>query len=997
MRKLTFLLLFLIIIAGSVAVMPKGVSADHSYFHTLQQIQQQIFILQGRINALAALLLAVKPESVGKPADTPAQSAQPATGAQPATPAQPSPGTGTPAQPATGAESSQQSSTPAQGAQPVTGAESSPGAGTPAQPATGAESAQPKKELGLVVARNLEAGSSGEDVKKLQGFLKKFPDIYPEGMETGYFGPLTEAAVKRFQERYGIEVAGVVGPKTRALLSGVPGSAVVGLPSLSKTLVPRTLQRGASGNDVKEVQGFLKRFPNIYPEGLETGYYGPLSEKAIGRLQEILGLEQVGIVGPQTQKKMNELSAATLRKQPPKIFSVSPTEAAIDTTKITLSGRGFTLENNSIFIRGQTVMQGLVSVDGTTLEFTLPPDTPCAVKKACPIKVTNSNGISNARPIKLVEAEITPEPPPADEPPVLPPPPVPEPTPEPVPGCTDPEATNFNAQADEDNGSCTYPEPEPPPPVPTPLLTVVSPNGGETYKYGDQVAIIWEAERIASKLVDIKLLRAGALATTIASNVPQSEESGNFIYNWTIPISLAVAADYAIEISDTSNLASRDTSDREFRIASNASVQIYGPNGGETVVRGFSALLFWNYSGYTPESVNVNLYKTGVFYRQLVAGVKPSGFSGPSSLREPYPLNSRYAAIPIPLDIPDGDDYTLEIVDGADSFVLDRSDAPFRITTLPSPVTFKGRLLDRFTLAPVEGVSLGGYGTYSYSNGTMTTIKHPTATTDANGAFSFSTTTDHMISEVSAQALIGVWPRCYNSGMASLYRYPPYPVTVYTVERDYTGRINYSDHYKMFPLLTAVQDWGDALLWPVTSVVTYSDIPVTLALRYQNALGLWGGGGNSLYKVQHNLSGAIPLDIDTRVEMKDQSGTLYYSPFVHLSRDYGCAPKAISFMNGTFQWEPYAIGISASLTGGTVGLEYKGVVKTFASTGLYSAGLEPLIWEMAFGSLPPGLSLNSSTGEITGTPTTAGTYYLGVKVKDANGVRASRDLLITIK
>lgn len=57
----------------------------------------------------------------------------------------------------------------------------------------------------------------------------------------------------------------------------------------------------------------------------------------------------------------------------------------------------------------------------------------------------------------------------------------------------------------------------------------------------------------------------------------------------------------------------------------------------------------------------------------------------------------------------------------------------------------------------------------------------------------------------------------------------------------------------------------------------------------------------------------------------------------------------------------------------------------------------PLTWTMAFGTLPPELSLNAATGEITGIPTTIGTYVFGAKVKDTNGVRASRDMTITIR
>src|SRR3989338_5485162 len=74
------------------------------------------------------------------------------------------------------------------------------------------EVAEVKAELGIT--RSLERGAVGDEVKKLQEFLKKFPDIYPSGLVTGYFGPQTELAVKKLQEKQGIEAVGIVGPKT---------------------------------------------------------------------------------------------------------------------------------------------------------------------------------------------------------------------------------------------------------------------------------------------------------------------------------------------------------------------------------------------------------------------------------------------------------------------------------------------------------------------------------------------------------------------------------------------------------------------------------------------------------------------------------------------------------------------------------------------------------------------------------------------------------------
>lgn len=77
------------------------------------------------------------------------------------------------------------------------------------------------------ISRNLGIGSTGEDVKRLQTFLAIDPAIYPEAQASGYYGPLTEAAVKRFQCKNKIVCDGtpastgygVTGPRTAALLA----------------------------------------------------------------------------------------------------------------------------------------------------------------------------------------------------------------------------------------------------------------------------------------------------------------------------------------------------------------------------------------------------------------------------------------------------------------------------------------------------------------------------------------------------------------------------------------------------------------------------------------------------------------------------------------------------------------------------------------------------------------------------------------------------------
>lgn len=75
-----------------------------------------------------------------------------------------------------------------------------------------------------VLYRQLEQGMTGVDVSALQTFLAADPSIYPQGLVTGYFGPLTFSAVSNFQSRNGIATVGRVGPITLAAINRLNGN-----------------------------------------------------------------------------------------------------------------------------------------------------------------------------------------------------------------------------------------------------------------------------------------------------------------------------------------------------------------------------------------------------------------------------------------------------------------------------------------------------------------------------------------------------------------------------------------------------------------------------------------------------------------------------------------------------------------------------------------------------------------------------------------------------
>ncbi|MBY0310210.1 peptidoglycan-binding protein [Patescibacteria group bacterium] len=71
-------------------------------------------------------------------------------------------------------------------------------------------------DIRFTISDRLSLRSSGEQVRVLQAALKRLG--YFSGEATGYFGPVTEAAVRSFQAAHALDALGIVGPQTRLLL-----------------------------------------------------------------------------------------------------------------------------------------------------------------------------------------------------------------------------------------------------------------------------------------------------------------------------------------------------------------------------------------------------------------------------------------------------------------------------------------------------------------------------------------------------------------------------------------------------------------------------------------------------------------------------------------------------------------------------------------------------------------------------------------------------------
>jgi peptidoglycan hydrolase-like protein with peptidoglycan-binding domain len=159
------------------------------------------------------------------------------------------------------------------------------------------------------INRDLTFGNTGDDVRSLQEILIN-GGYLDRGNDTSYFGHLTKKALTTYQLEYGIYPAsGNFGPLTRASIFKVDKSDST-VPV--KNYLIDILEYGSVGDEVRILQRILSSIPNIYPEGVISGYFGEKTLSAVRKFQleyKIVSSEQdtgYGVVGPKTRSRLND-------------------------------------------------------------------------------------------------------------------------------------------------------------------------------------------------------------------------------------------------------------------------------------------------------------------------------------------------------------------------------------------------------------------------------------------------------------------------------------------------------------------------------------------------------------------------------------------------------------------------------------------------------------------------------------------------------------------
>ena len=147
---------------------------------------------------------------------------------------------------------------------------------------------------------------SADTVRDVQQKLKDL-GIY-SGDITGNIGAKTTAAIKSFQEKYGLTADGVIGNATLAKLNEVTSEKTTSAPAA--TPVASTV----SAATIRDVQQKLKDL-GMY-SGSITGNAGQKTIAAVKAFQKKYGLTADGIIGSETLKKLNEVAQAQVTATP---------------------------------------------------------------------------------------------------------------------------------------------------------------------------------------------------------------------------------------------------------------------------------------------------------------------------------------------------------------------------------------------------------------------------------------------------------------------------------------------------------------------------------------------------------------------------------------------------------------------------------------------------------------------------------------------------------
>ncbi|RJP62698.1 MAG: M6 family metalloprotease domain-containing protein [Ignavibacteriales bacterium] len=165
-----------------------------------------------------------------------------------------------------------------------------------------------------------------------------------------------------------------------------------------------------------------------------------------------------------------------------------------------------------------------------------------------------------------------------------------------------------NSNIDESNSTFTI--------TAAPVVEVMSPNGGEEFKVGEQVEITWTSASVTS----VKIQYSTDNGNTWQNVIVITPSDGS--YNWTVPDK--PSEECLVKIIDISNGNVVDESDDVFTIMGSAALQLMSPNGGEVYLGGETVEITWSSSNVENVKIEYSM-DNGSSWNVIVSETESNG------------------------------------------------------------------------------------------------------------------------------------------------------------------------------------------------------------------------------------------------------------------------------------------------------------------------------------------------------------------------------------
>ncbi|PYS54919.1 MAG: hypothetical protein DMG13_06135 [Acidobacteria bacterium] len=187
---------------------------------------------------------------------------------------------------------------------------------------------------------------------------------------------------------------------------------------------------------------------------------------------------------------------------------------------------------------------------------------------------------------------------------------------------------------------------------------------------------------------------------------------------------------------------------------------------------------------------------------------------------------------------------------------------------------------------------------------------------------------------------------------------------------------------------TASKSFSIAINPPPLSITTASSLPAaTVGNAYLQALAATGGTPPYSWSV---ASGALPAGLTLSV-----AGVISGTPAAASASSFTVQVTDSGSQTGS---KPLSITINPPAPNITTASPLPGASKglAYSVTLTASGGTQPYSWSAAGGSIPPGLTFSSS-GMLSGTPTSPGTFNFIFQLSDGDGRVTSKSFALTVQ